>query len=191
MSSYLHYKSHACDHQQRQHQGDVVVVVVADELVNVGEYCTVADEDRGVIDCLIMTAGIGLDFLLSCSLISSSENFSSFSALLSSETFLPRNSTDSALRWDSISSAAAAAAAAALADFLVTALLAARNPFACRISGMLENYGNAIVKLYSTPTLLEEKGHLHTNVIACPVWSECQGDRLIHLEIYCPTNVIQ
>ena len=58
----------------------------------------VADDDLGVIACLIKTVGFGFDFLRACSLISSSENRSSFSALLSSEIFFPRKSTDSTLR---------------------------------------------------------------------------------------------
>lgn len=78
---------------------------------------TVAEDKRGVPADFTATTGIGLVFRRPCSFTSSTAHHSSFSALVRSESFFPRKSTDSALRCASISSAALVAFFASVVGF--------------------------------------------------------------------------
>lgn len=105
----------------------LVLLVVADNVV------------VGVMACFSTTGGVSvllLLILLSCSLISSSQNHSSFSAFVWSDILFPLNNIDSTFFWASTSSAISISFLLSVTRltlfFFVLFILAPLNPFACK-----------------------------------------------------------
>lgn len=152
---------------------DVVVVVV---VTVVAVVMLVADDVLGVITCFTTTVGIGLFFLLSSSLMSAPENRSSFSALVSPETFFPRKSSDSTFLCDMMSSAASI-------RFFGFAILGVQfphmNPLAWKIEFI--SYEHSYLMDVTICCQQKSKVYLDAYIIASSAVSKCHCHRLIHL----------
>jgi hypothetical protein len=132
--------------------------------------------DPGVDGCCLTTAGASaLVRRRSRSLTSSCADRSSFSALVCSATFLPRNSTDSTFLCDSISSATDSP----------PPLPARGVPVAC--TRKHRYITDAAVKRKKKHKQRTDRDasccctDLYADVVACPIMSERHGHGLIHL----------